>query len=138
MATPRASEKDFQAAVLQLAHLTGWLAYHTFDSRRSPPGYPDLTLVRGDRIIFAELKTDTGKATQDQETWLAALGAVPGIKAALWRPRDWSAIETTLKKQIDYREEPHGHDARGALPFPSRQQPQGGDTLEATQRAKQI
>ena len=40
------TEKKFQAAVLQIANMYGWLAYHTHDSRRSAPGFPDLVLVR--------------------------------------------------------------------------------------------
>ena len=38
-------EQAFQAAVMQLAKQYGWMAYHTFDSRKSPSGYPDVTLV---------------------------------------------------------------------------------------------
>ena len=41
------TEAQFQEAVVQLARLTGWLVYHTFDSRRSQAGYPDLTLLKG-------------------------------------------------------------------------------------------
>ena len=90
------SERGFQTLVLELARLTGWLAYHTFNSRRSAPGYPDLCLVRGNVCIMAELKTDAGKVTKDQTAWLAALDAVPGIEAVVWRPRHWSTVEAIL------------------------------------------
>ena len=65
--------------------------YHTFDSNsRQAKGFPDLCLVRGKRLIFAELKTDTGKLTADQEAWLIALGAVPGLEVACCeRPKSW-------------------------------------------------
>ena len=99
MAQLRETEKQFQSAVMQLARLTGWCFYHTHDSRRSGSGFPDLCLVRNHRCIMAELKTDTGKVTADQELWLAALGAVEGIEAACWRPKDWGTIETTLRKR---------------------------------------
>ena len=89
-------ERDFQASVIELAKLTGWRFYHVFDSRRSAAGYPDLTLVRGGRCIFAELKTDIGRVTRDQTAWLAALDAVPGIEAVVWRPRHWSTVEAIL------------------------------------------
>ena len=36
------TEKGFQAAVVELARLRGWLVYHTYDSRRSAKGFPDL------------------------------------------------------------------------------------------------
>lgn len=68
-----------------LAHALGWLGYHTHRSDRSEPGYPDLTLVKGDRLIFAELKTERGKTTGPQELWLAALTQA-GAEVHLWRP----------------------------------------------------
>ena len=40
-------ESDFQRAVIEMARLHGWLVYHTHDSRRSAPGFPDLVLVQG-------------------------------------------------------------------------------------------
>ena len=92
------SERQFQTTVMQLARLNGWCFYHTHNSRHSQAGFPDLCLVRGPRLIFAELKTDTGKLTADQEAWLIALDAVPGLEVACWRPKDWGTIETTLKK----------------------------------------
>ena len=71
------SEKQFQQAVIDMARLHRWLVYHTHDSRRSDPGFPDLTLVRDGRLIFAELKTEKGKATYDQVFWLHALWRRP-------------------------------------------------------------
>lgn len=52
------TERQFQPQVVQLARLCGWLIYHTFDSRRSAAGFPDLCMVRGDRCLFVELKSD--------------------------------------------------------------------------------
>ena len=40
------NEAELQRNVLSLAAMTGWLAYHTYDSRRSQAGFPDLVLVR--------------------------------------------------------------------------------------------
>ena len=91
------TEKRFQAHVLELAALFGWLAYHTYDSRRSAPGYPDLTLVHAERrrIIFAELKTDRGRLTEAQREWANAIAAAGG-EYRLWKPKDWSEIAFTL------------------------------------------
>ena len=61
----RETEKRFQRTLMQLARLTGWCFYHTHNSRHSAMGFPDLCLVRGNRLIFAELKTVTGKLTAD-------------------------------------------------------------------------
>lgn len=106
MLTP--SEKEFQAQVLELAAWTGWLVYHTFDSRRSHAGFPDLVLVRGTRIIFAELKSERGRVSSEQQTWLDALGTVAAdlvgpalpptapVLVRVWRPTDWPEIEAVL------------------------------------------
>ena len=89
-----ASEGDFQARVLQLAKATGWSHYHTHDSRKSPAGFPDLVLWR-DRVMFRELKTNTGTATPAQlETLFALDGA--GADARVWRPKMWEAIVEEL------------------------------------------
>jgi hypothetical protein len=90
------SEKDLQRAVLELAALLGWRAYHTHDSRRSHRGFPDLTLVRGDRLVFAELKSAAGRMRPEQDEWLEALGHVPGVEAYCWRPGDLEAAAAVL------------------------------------------
>jgi len=64
------------------------MAFHPFDSRRSTPGWPDIVLVRPPSVIFAELKTATGRLTPAQRTWLDALDGCPGVEAYLWRPSD--------------------------------------------------
>lgn len=84
--------------VRALASALGWLAYHTHRSDRSEPGYPDLTLVKGGRLIFAELKTEKGKTTPAQQAWLAALEASTA-EVYLWRPHQLldGRIETILR-----------------------------------------
>lgn len=47
-------------------------------------------------MLCMELKTERGTVTPAQATWLAALGAVRHIEAAVWRPADWAAIERQL------------------------------------------
>lgn len=84
------TEKVFQQAVENLALRAGWLVYHTHDSRRSQPGFPDLVLVHGARrlVLFRELKTQAGKTSPAQKRWIAELKAA-GADAAVWRPLDW-------------------------------------------------
>ena len=89
------SERDFQRSVVELAELYGWMIYHTYDSRRSNPGFPDLVMVRDNRVIFAELKTMKGKVTKHQERWLEAL-AKTQVEVRLWRPSDINDIEEVL------------------------------------------
>jgi hypothetical protein len=89
------TEKQFQSQVVELAKTLRWSVYHTFDSRHSTAGYPDLTLVR-ERIIFAELKVGRGKLSPAQIEWRDLL-VNAGASWCLWRPADWDAIVHTLR-----------------------------------------
>lgn len=80
------TEAQLQAAVLGLCKLLGLLAYHTHDSRRSQPGYPDLTIA-GSRVIFRELKSSTGRLRPEQAQWAQKLTAADA-DFAIWRPAD--------------------------------------------------
>lgn len=90
------TEKEFQNQVVELASLRGWRWYHTHDSRRSNAGFPDLTLVRGDRLLFVELKTERGRLSPEQFAWLEALNETPA-EIHIFRPSDWSNLEEILK-----------------------------------------
>lgn len=104
------SETQLQSAIIEMAKLFGWLYYHTYDSRRSASGFPDLVLVRGRRLIFAELKSDTGTVSPAQRDWIGALRGArcdwPTCRSAtpfevyIWRPDDWKSgtIEHVLTK----------------------------------------
>jgi hypothetical protein len=72
------TEKDLQSAVIKQMQLQGWLCYHTFDSRRSKAGFPDLTAVHGGRLIFVEFKSEKGGLTYEQIEWLNALADAAG------------------------------------------------------------
>lgn len=89
------TEKEFQAKIVQLAKTAGWLVYHTYNSRRSEPGFPDLVMVRGQRVLFWEVKTDVGKASDEQIAWLATLLRA-GQEARIVRPSNWDEIVKTL------------------------------------------
>jgi len=81
------TEAALQSKVEQVARTLGWLTYHTHNSRRSAPGFPDLVLVRRSRVLYRELKTEKGRTSPAQREWLAALAAA-GQDVALWRPSD--------------------------------------------------
>lgn len=101
------TEADLLRQVLELATTLGWLHHHDFEQknygRRSMKGFPDLVLVRGRRLIFAELKSDkkSSKPSPDQEIWLEALREVArywvDMEVYLWRPRDWPEIVEELQ-----------------------------------------
>ena len=87
------SERDFQKQVIELAETMGWeLIYHTHDSRRSREGFPDLIMVRDGRLLALELKTETGRASPEQEEWIDAMQQVTDVRAAIVRPRDLQAL----------------------------------------------
>jgi hypothetical protein len=102
-----ATERDLMAAVLDLARLLGWRVAHFRPARtergwRTPvegdgAGFPDLVLVRGERLVFAELKGSRGRVTPAQSEWLRALSAVEAVETAIWTLRDWDAIEEALR-----------------------------------------
>lgn len=109
---PAISEKSFQAQVVDLARLNGWLVYHTYDSRRSESGFPDLVMVRGPELIFVEIKNQAGKLSLTQRSWIDALSKVGAAVAAiesdrevthvgvyLWRPDAWDEIVTLLSRR---------------------------------------
>lgn len=89
------SEREWQRQVVQLAQQLGWhKTYHTYDSRRSHSGFPDLVLVR-DRVIFAELKRQNTHPSADQVEWLNRL-ANAGAETYLWRPADLNELARIL------------------------------------------
>lgn len=91
------TEKDFQQQIIDLAHMYQWLVYHTYDSRKSAPGYPDLTFCHPKRgeFFIAEVKGLKGILSTEQREWIAAL-TFAGIEVYVWRPEDWDAIAKRL------------------------------------------
>ena len=81
------SEKQFEGQVKDLAKIFHWLYYHTWRSIHSPAGFPDCVLVRGNRIIFAELKSEKGKVSTSQQEWLDALKET-SVEVFLWYSSD--------------------------------------------------
>jgi len=109
------SEAAWQRQVIQMARTFGWLVAHfrTALNRRGRwqtavaadgSGFPDLVLVheRTGDTIFAELKTDTGRVSPEQERWLTALqtgfanDAEALAHANVWRPRDFARVRARL------------------------------------------
>ena len=93
---PTMTETTFLNWVVELAEAGGWLVYHTHDSRRSQPGFPDLTLAKNGRTIFAELKTEKGKVRPAQQVWLNELQKNEQLEVFLWRPSNIDEIVDKL------------------------------------------
>lgn len=92
----RQTEKEFQRTVVAAARQLGWLCVHFRQMVGNPAGWPDLVLIRGGRVIFAELKRQDGELSRRQREWIAQLEAV-GADVRVWRPGDWESIEVTLR-----------------------------------------
>jgi VRR-NUC domain-containing protein len=102
------SEAQFQAAVQELATLQGWEWMHIGGRQmvsgfyRTPvsgslgPGWPDLVLVRGEQMLFAELKSEKGRLSFPQKMVLNALVRT-GHRVYLWKPSDWDQIVKVLE-----------------------------------------
>lgn len=103
------NEKELQEAVIDLAHLLKWRVAHFRPAMNAKgewrtavagdgKGFPDLVLVR-DRVLFVELKSDTGRLTVEQQDWAFALSHA-GVEWTLWSPTHWASgtIEHTLRK----------------------------------------
>jgi len=96
----RMREKEFLAQVRRLAQALGWISYHTHNSRKSEPGFPDLVLVRRGRIVFAELKIPPKDLTAAQLVWISELGDCSGggdVSVHVWTPDDLDTIAEVLR-----------------------------------------
>jgi len=91
------TEKDFQRQVLDLARMFRWRVYHPMLSKWSERGFPDLTMIRAPRVVFAELKREDGKRTVHQDEWAELIGRCTGVEYYLWRPSDIEAIAEALR-----------------------------------------
>ena len=91
------SEKQFQRSRSGYGAAASLVGFHPFDSRRSAPGFPDLTMVRDGKLIFAELKVGKNNhPTEDQRRWLSGLSrCLPQVY--VWRPSDWPEIKEVLR-----------------------------------------
>ncbi len=104
------SEHQLMGVVIELANVLGWLVSHFRPARtdqgwRTPvsadgKGFPDLVIVR-DRVIFAELKSKTGRLTYEQGLWREML-EYAGVEYHLWRPDHWlnGEIEDVLRRKV--------------------------------------
>lgn len=93
--TPRPTEAQCQAAIVNAARTAGWLVHHTRPAlQRSGKwatplqghrGFPDLVMCHPHRheLLIVELKRKPNKIEPDQQRWLDALDGA-GVVAAVW------------------------------------------------------
>lgn len=105
------TETELTDAILEAAAALGWLCYHARPARtdqgwrtaaqgNGAKGLPDLLMVKGRRMVAAELKDKKGKLTVEQGYWLARLGDTP-VETYVWRPCDWEmgVVERILRRE---------------------------------------
>lgn len=101
------AESEFQRTVIEYARLRKWRVAHfrtalMRSGRWATPvqgdgsGFPDLIIAGYGRIIAAELKSEKGRTTPEQEDWLRVL-SLCGAETYVWRPSDWDAITKVLE-----------------------------------------
>lgn len=107
------SETAFRATVIEAAQRLGWKIWSVQDDvykalfvaakelgihiNLPAPGWPDLVMVRDGRLLFVELKSNTGTVRDEQWDWLEALGSVPyPVETMVIRPRDWDTFRELL------------------------------------------
>lgn len=82
----------------RITDLCDWLKltwHHETDSRRSKAGFPDLVIV-GNRVLFVELKSQSGRLSRQQAEWINVLRGA-GVEVHVWRPSDWPEIRVRLR-----------------------------------------
>jgi hypothetical protein len=99
-------EAEFQRQVTDLAAILGYAWSHfrpaqTARGWRTPvsgpmgKGWPDLTLAKEGRLIFAELKVGKNKLSPEQAEVLATL-RLAGAETYVWFPEDIEVIADIL------------------------------------------
>lgn len=101
------TEADWQKQVIDLARLFKWRVAHfrpaqTSKGWRTPvaadgKGWPDLVLVR-ERVIYAELKAEKGRLSDDQILWIDTLQAANG-ECYVWRPEHLEEVADVLRRR---------------------------------------
>ena len=92
------THKQFQQQIIDLAKLSGyeWI-YHTWNSRHSPAGFPDLVIIKEGRQIVAELKVGKDNLSAEQYFWLLEFKKVKNTEVYVWWPNDWDEIERVIR-----------------------------------------
>lgn len=95
------SEAELLNTILEAAQKLDWLIYHaipatnqagvTLTWQRGTKGFPDLVLARGGIVHIWELKSEKGRTSPEQNSWLAATGG------RVVRPSDLQWVYDTLQ-----------------------------------------
>jgi len=105
-------ESEWQDDVIALAKLNGFTVahfrpvrvqrrdgsvYYCTPVQGDGAGFPDLLMIRGERMLVAELKVGYNKPSLEQSAWLDAFRAA-GVEAYVWYPKDWDEVQGKLER----------------------------------------
>lgn len=91
------SEAELQESVREMCDRLGLVARHVRDERGNwVQGWPDLDIV-GKRIIYRELKSQTGQLSSHQRR-IGRLLTEAGADWAVWRPSD--LLDGTVAREL--------------------------------------
>ena len=100
------TEAQLQSQIVSLGRLYGWRIHAERPAmmrsgKWSTPiqgdvGWVDLVLLKDKRLIFWELKSTTGRLSEEQKQWLDMLSNVPNVLAECVYPSDWEHIQRVL------------------------------------------
>lgn len=100
------TEKQFARQIEYLLELGGWRWCHYEPAvrqsgawatpLRGDRGLPDYIAVRGSRVVYAEIKGDRGRLSDDQKAWIAAL-LTAGQEVYIWHPIDLTIAQEVLR-----------------------------------------
>lgn len=111
------TEQQLANEILGWAKKFRWLAFHVRNSGmgnmtqvQGDKGFPDLILLRDDRMIAAELKigrkgTVKGEPRPEQTLWLSAFAEIgcpdecSPIETYVWRPEDLPSVIGILRSR---------------------------------------
>lgn len=108
----RATEAEWQQTVTAALSAFGWHWMHVRRTRgkggkwttsTSQPGWPDLVALRGAHVLGIELKSETGKPTEQQLEWLGRFSRLVGGRGWLVTPADpsWETFVGWLRDPVD-------------------------------------
>ena len=96
--TLRESEESLQNKVIDLLKLGRWVYFHSWSSRHSVAGFPDIIAIRGTRVLAIELKSTKGKLTPAQIAWGQTFTATGKVEYYCWYSEDWDEMVKALAR----------------------------------------
>ena len=101
------TEKQFLEKVAEAAGLLRWHRVHfrqalTQSGSWMTPvqfegaGFPDLVLVREDRLLFIEVKSAKGRLSEWQKEWITLLRGTGKCEVYVFFPEDWGNLLSIL------------------------------------------